>query len=166
MYGASLMFSCSDTSKRVPELNYYVEIKTNQDDSVNNELAAFLAANIPKYKYTFTYRSGQAWPYYAVLELDETISADSLMPPHWYLHKMMIREESTILKNRDHLVRIELMPKSDTILNYRVDIYQMDATALTFSATTGVHFVDSARLPANLSLPEYYLKSIIRYSFK
>lgn len=126
----------------------------------------FLKSEIPKKKYTVTNQSGISWPYYAAIELDETISIDSLMPPHWFLHKMIVRENNFTLKKEDHLVRIQLMPQLDTVLNYQVDIYEMDSTALTLSATTGIHFVDSAAFLDQRSLLDHYLKSIIRYSFK
>lgn len=130
------------------------------------ELATYLEANIPKHKYTITYSSGQAWPYYAALDIDETIAADSLMPPHWYLHKMIMKDSSLILKSEDHLVQIKLMPQPDTIPNYQVDIFEMDSSKLMLTGTTGIHFVDSTEFPTRQSLFDYYLKSIIRYSFK
>lgn len=166
MFIALMGLSCSDSVKRVPERNYYVEIKTNQNNIFNMELATFLQANIPQYKYTITYSSGQAWPYYAALHLDETIAADSLMSPHWYLHKMIMKGSNLILKSEEHLVQIELMPQPDTIPNYQMDIFEMDSSKLMLTATTGVHFVDTTQFPTRQSLFDYYLKSIIRYSFK
>lgn len=160
------MLSCSKSGPGTEERNYYFEISTRQSDKLNMTIADFLTHEIPKKRYTITYQSGLSWPYYAAIELDETISIDSLMPPHWFLHKMIPRENNSTLKKEDHLVRIQLMQQLDTALNYQVDIYVMDSTALTLSATTGIHFVDSAEFTSRQLLFDYYLKSIIRDSFK
>jgi hypothetical protein len=163
---AVAMLSCSENGKRTPERNFYFEIKTYQQNDFSTSLASYLMSNIPQKKYVITNRSGLEWPYYAGLELDETILLDSLMPPHWNVHKMILKDFNSVLKTDDHLVRIDLMPQLDTIPNYRVEIYEMDSTGLTFSASSGIHFIDSTEFSPNLSLSDYCLKSIIRYSFK
>lgn len=160
------MLSCSDKSQRTSERNFYFEIRTYQNNEFSNGLATFLKNRIPQKKYAITNRSALVWPYYAPLELDETISIDSLMPPHWYLHKMIFKDLNSVLKMDDHLVRIDIMPHPDTITNYRVEIYEMDSFGLTFSASSGIHFIDSTEFSSTLSLSDYCLKSIIRYSFK
>ncbi|MEK6781064.1 MAG: hypothetical protein AABY93_05135 [Bacteroidota bacterium] len=166
IFFAAVLFSCSDSSKLAPERNFYFEIKTYQNNAFNNELAAFLKKRIPQQKYTITNRSGLVWPYYEALELNEKISIDSLMPPHWYLHKMIFKDSNSVLKADDHLVRIDVMPQPDTLPNYRVEIYEMDSIRLKFTATSGIHFIDSTEFSSKQSLADYYLKSIVRYSFK
>jgi hypothetical protein len=162
----AVMLACSDGSRHTPERNFYFEIKAYQNNEFNNRLATFLKNRIPQQKYAITNRSGLVWPYYATLELNETISIDSLMPPHWYVHKMIFKNSNSVLEKEDHLVRIDLMPHLDTIPNYRVEIYKMDSTGLAFSASSGIHFVDPAKFSSHQSLHEHCLKAIIRYSFK
>jgi hypothetical protein len=162
----AVMLSCSDNAPPTPERNFYFEIGAYQKNKFSSELAALLKNKIPQQKYAITNRSGMVWPYYQAMELNETISTDSLMPPHWYVHKMIFKDSNSIIEKEDHLVRIDLMPHLDTIPNYRVEIYEMDSIGLTFSASSGIHFVDSTKLPSGLSFNEYCLKSIIRYSFK
>ena len=162
----AVMLSCSQNSQHTPERNFYFEMRTYQNNKFSNELAAFLKNNIPQQKYAITNRSGLAWPYYATLDLNETIALDSLMPPHWYVHKMVLKNLNTALKVDDHMVWIDIMPHPDTIPNYRVEIYEMDSTGLTFSASSGIHFIDSTKFSSTSTLSDYYLESIIRYSFK
>ncbi len=148
-----------------PERNYFVEIKTNQNNEFNNKLVAFLKDKIPQKKYAITNSSGVAWPFYASLNADETIAVDSLMPPHWFIHKMILKEPNSVLQGDDHLVKIELMVKPDTLLNYRVEVYEMNSTQLSLTATSGIHFMDSTKF-SSAGLLDHYLKSILRYSFK
>jgi hypothetical protein len=170
------LLSCSENSGRTPERNYYIEIRTLQGDNYNKAIAEFLRESIPQKKYTITNGSSQAWPYYFELELDENISKDSLMSPHWYIHRMILKDSSLVLTKDDYLVRIDLMPDPDTIPNYLVQIYEIDSSGYKLSATSGIHFVDTAEfyshipktvhIPSHDQLYDHYLKSIIRYSFK
>ncbi len=159
-------FSCSDHTKEVPERKFYFETRTFKNNEFCKDLAVFLNTRIPQQKYAITNRSGVSWPYYEILELDETISRDSLMTPHWYLHKMIFKDSNSTLKRDDHLVRIDVMPYSDTIPNYRVEVYEMDSIGLTLSANSGIHFIDTTKFSSRPLWYEYYLQSIIRYSFK
>lgn len=161
-----IFFSCSEKKTVTPEENFYFEIKVHKNDKYNSDLAKFLNDEIPKKKYTITNSSGLTWPYYAEIDLDETISIDSLMPPHWYLHKMITKDLNSVLEREDHLVKIDLMPQPDTTLNYSLNIYLMDSTGLSLAGTSGIHFVDSTEFLSRPELFDYYLKSIIRYSFK
>jgi len=174
---ALIFLSCSETSRRAPERDYYVEIVSSQTDTFSKDLTEYLATRIPQKKYTFTNGSGTSWPYYAAFELNEDVPIDSLMPPHWYVHKMTIRDCGTTLNRDDHLVRIDVMPDPDTIPNYRVEIYEMDSVGLTLSGSSGIHFIDTVAFfsqshhnPPEFSsrqlLYDHFLKSIIRYSFK
>ncbi len=168
--------SCSKKSRNAPERTYYVEVRRHQTDAFNKELSEYLTSRIPQKKYTFTNRSGMTWPYYAAFELNEDVPIDSLMPPHWYIHKMILKDSTSILLKDDYLVRIDIMPHLDTILNYRVEIYEIDAIGLKLSGSSGIHYVDTVELystfqkTADISphdlLYDHYLKSIIRYSFK
>ena len=148
-----------------PERNYFVEIKTNQNNEFNNKLVTFLKDKIPQKKYAITNSSGVTWPFYASFNADETIAVDSLMPPHWFIHKMILKEANSVLQADDHLVKIELMVQPDTVLNYQVEVYEMDSTLLSLTGTSGVHFIDSTKF-SSASLFDHYLKSILRYSFK
>jgi len=159
-------FGCSGKPQRTPERNFYFDVKVHQNDKFTIGLSAYLNDQIPRKKYTITNRSGLEWPYYAALEPDETIAQDSLMPPHWFLHKMILRDAHTVLHKDDYLVDIHLMPHSDTIPNYLVEISFMDSTGLKVSANSGIHFVDAAELLPGETIYDHLLKSIVRYSFK
>jgi hypothetical protein len=163
---AICLFSCAEKSQPIPERNFYFEIKTHQNDAFTIDLAEFLKDKIPQKKYTITNHSGLTWPFYAALELNESISPDSLMPPHWFLHKMIFRDANAVLEKDDYLVEIHLMPKIDTTANYEVKISKMDSTGLTVSGGSGVHFVDTVELSSRPVIYDHFMKSIIRYSFK
>ena|SRR6478736_6213469 len=174
---ALIFLSCSETSRRAPERDYYVEIVSPQTDTFSKDLTEYLTSRIPQKKYTFTNGSGMSWPYYAAFELNEDVPIDSLMPPHWYVHKMTIRDSLTTLAQDDHLVRIDVMPDPDTIPNYRVEIYEMDTLGWALSGSSGIHYIDTVAFfsqphnnPPEFSsrqlLYDHFLKSIIRYSFK
>ena len=163
---AGCLFSCSEKSQPMPERNFYFEVKTHQNDTFTSGLAEFLKDKIPQKKYTITSQSGLTWPFYASLDLNESIAADSLMPPHWFLHKMIFRDANAVLEKDDYLVEIHLMPKIDTLANYEVKIFMMDSTGLTVSGGSGVHFVDTVEFSSRLAIYDHFMKSIIRYSFK
>lgn len=146
------------------ERNFYFEIHNH--DRSSNQLADYLANHISYNKYTITNRSGLQWPFYLELKPNENIPKDSLMPPHWFLHKMIPKKLDQKLKIDEYLVRIDLSPKLDTLPNYSVEIFRMDSTGLVLSARTGVHYLDSTEFATRETLNELYLKSIIRYSFK
>ncbi|MBL7873115.1 MAG: hypothetical protein JNM78_15970 [Cyclobacteriaceae bacterium] len=162
----SLVFACTTKTNQSPEKNFYFEVKAHQTNQFTNSLSHFLKDKIPKQKYTITNQSGKKWPYYQGLELNETIPIDSLMPPHWYLHKMIPLEMDYKLTRDDHLVRIELMLQADTLPNYRVDIFENESNKLSLSATSGVHYIDSTSFPTRKLIYDQFLQSIIRYSFK
>jgi len=159
-------FSCSKNSDNTPERNYYVEIRLHQDDQFSNELSRYLATRIPQKKYTITNRSGLTWPYYVDLDLSEDIPKDSLMPPHWFIHKMILGDSTSLHSSDEHLVRIDLMTLSDTISNYMVRVYESDSLGLVLSASSGIHFIDTTEFSSRDHLYDHFLKSIIRYSFK
>jgi len=176
-FAITLLSCTSQKEQRIaPDSNYYLEIRTHQSDPINTELAEYLTAKIPQKKYTFTNTSGKKWPYYAAFDLDQDIPIDSLMAPHSHLHKMILGDSNSLRLNDDHLVRIDIMPYPDTLLNYQVQIFEMDSTGLTLTGGSGIHFIDTVELYPSFNtftkfslhdlLYDHYLKSIIRYSFK
>jgi len=155
---------CSSSDKNAPERNFYYEIKNR--DSSSFKLSEYLRNHISNHKYTITNHSGLDWPFYKELQTDEAIPKDSLMPPHWYVHRMVFKKPDQQIGFNEFLVQIDLSPKPDTLPNYSVEIFRMDSTGLTLSARTGLHYIDSSEFTTRESLNEVYLKSIIRYSFK
>jgi hypothetical protein len=161
-----MLIACQTNSKHAPDRNFYFEIITHDNSELSTELAEFLKEQIPKKKYTITNHSGLSAPFYKELDLDEKISSDSLMPPHWYLHKMTPFENNIEIRRDEFLVKIDLLPQADTLPNYSVKIFRMDSTGLTLSAETGIHYIDSTEFTSKASLLDTYLRSVIRYSFK
>jgi hypothetical protein len=155
--------ACSSNQK-IPERNFYFEIQSH--DPSSNQLADYLRNHISYNRYTITNQSGLEWPFYKELKPDEDIPKDSLMPPHWFLHKMIPKKSKQQLEINEYLVRIDLLPKSDTLPNYSVEIFRMDSAGLVLSARSGIHYIDSTEFSPPQGLNELYLKSIIRYSFK
>jgi hypothetical protein len=168
LFCLTLLSFCTNpvSESRTPEKDFYYEIHANSEDPFTQELSLYLTEQIPKKKYTFTNRSSQFWPYYEAIPLDSTLPADSLMPPHWYLHVMIPKEKDSDLKMGDHLVKIDLVANADTPGSYEVKVFEQDSTGLTLTGTSGVHFVDTASFKGKEETFEHYLKSIIRYSFK
>jgi hypothetical protein len=164
--GMVILYNCSPKKKLAPDRNFYFEIIRHGESESSHELAAYLKEQIPTKKYTITNLSGLIWPFYKEIDLDESISQDSLMPPHWYLHKMTPFETINQIKRDEFLVRIDLLPQPDTLPNYSVKILKMDSTGLTLSAESGIHYIDSTEFTSKDSLFDFYLRSIIRYSFK
>jgi hypothetical protein len=75
-------------------------------------------------------------------------------------------ESGKKLKPGEHLVRISLQTIGDTFPNYKLDMYEMDSTGLAFTATTGVHYIDTTGNKNRTDIFRYCLQAIVRYSFK
>src|SRR5579885_1089351 len=103
--------NCSPKRNLAPDRNFYFEVITHDDGEFSTGLSTYLNSRIPKKKYTITNHSGLTWPFYKELDLDEHIVKDSLMPPHWYLHKMIPFSKGQQLKRDEFLVKIDLLPK-------------------------------------------------------
>ena len=161
-----ILTACSAKREYAPDRNFYVEVITHQTDDASLNLATYTKEQIPQKKYTITNHSGMIWPFYKELELHERIPKDSLMPPHWFVHRMILLKMVEEIRPDEFLVRIDVMPHADTLPNYNVRIFRKDSTGLELSGQSGIHFLDSAEFASPNNLPEVYLKSIIRYSFK
>lgn len=158
--------NCSPQKKYAPDRNFYFEVVAHDEGEFSTGLSTYLKSHIPAKKYTITNHSGLTWPFYKELNLDEKIVQDSLMPPHWYLHRMIPFSPGEKIKPNEFLVKIDLLPHPDTLPNYNVTIFKMDSVGLSLSAETGVHYIDSTEFNSRNSLFDIYLRSIIRYSFK
>jgi hypothetical protein len=161
-----LVAACQSDKRYAPDRSFYFEIINHGKDDASVTLASSIEEQIPQRKYTITNHSGLTWPFYKELELDERISKDSLMPPHWFVHRMIPFKKNQLIKPNEFLVRIEVLPKHDTLPNYSVEIFRMDSTGLSLSGQSGIHYIDSTEFASSHQLFEIYLKSIIRYSFK
>ena len=158
--------NCSRKEKLAPDRNFYFEVITHDSTEFSIALATYLKSHIAEKKYTITHHSGMTWPFYKELGLNEEIVQDSLMPPHWFLHKMIPATRQQEISRDEFLVKIDLQPKRDTLPNYSVTIFKMDSVGLSLSAETGIHYIDSTEFYSQNSLFETYLRSIVRYSFK
>ena len=158
--------ACTSNDKYAPNRNFYFEVITHRTDAVSTKLADYVSNQIPLKNYTITNRSGMKWPFYKELNPFERILKDSLMPPHWFVHRMLPYKKDALIKLDEYLVRIDILPQPDTLPNYNVRIFKKDSTGLTLSGQSGIHYIDSSEFSSPSSLLEVYLKSIIRYSFK
>lgn len=162
---SGFLIACQPKNNGAPDRNFYFEVIALDNDEASLRLAQYLKEQIPAKKYTITNHSGLTWPFYRELDPKEKISRDSLMPPHWFVHKMILLKDQQIGRD-EFLVKIRVFPHQDTVPNYSVDIFRMDSTGLSLSGQTGVHYIDSTEFSSENSLREFFLKSIIRYSFK
>lgn len=158
--------NCSPKKKIAPDRNFYFEVTTHDNTELSVALATYLKSHIAEKKYTITHHSGMTWPFYKELGLNEEIVQDSLMPPHWFVHRMIPATHQQEINRDEFLVKIDLQPKRDTLPNYSVTIFKMDSVGLSLSAETGIHYIDSTEFSSKNSLFETYLRSIVRYSFK
>ena len=161
-----LVVACTLDKRYASDRNFYFEIVTHQKDEASLKLSTYIKEQISQKKYTITNHSGLTWPFYKELQLDERILKDSLMPPHWFVHRMILFKKDRDIKLDEFLVRIDVQPQPDTIPNYSVEIFRKDSTGLRLSAQSGIHYIDSTEFTTIEQLFQVYLKSIIRYSFK
>ena len=165
---SGILAACSSSpAHNAPDRNFYFEIinHPHPGDTFAIQLSGYLARNISKHKYTITGQSGTHWPFYKELSPRGNIPADSLMPPHWFVHRMIPMMRNQRLEIDEYLVRIDLVPQRDTLPNYSVQVFKMDTAGLVLTGSSGIHYVGPSDFPPDV-LPEYFLKSIIRYSFK
>ena len=127
-----------------PDRNFYFEVKSNSSSVKADQYRKYLLENIPKYKYSITNASGQTWPFYQAFDLDEAVAQDSLMPPHWFIHKMIPFNDRVEIKEDEFMVRIEIFVFPDTIPNYGVTIFRKQGNELTLSGSSGTHFIESS----------------------
>ena len=162
-----LVVKCDSKKEGVaPDVNFYYSVQFPDLDSVKIH-ADYISEQIPLHKYAITNASGYSWPFYQEFSLDETVMSDSLMPPHWFIHKMKpIKGARYKIKEGEYHVVIDLYPQLDTLPNYNVKIYQMEGDSLRLSANTGIHYILSNEYHSNEELSSLLLESIIRYSFK
>jgi hypothetical protein len=161
-----VLCGCNPRGDYAPDRNFYFEVIPHRFDEQSKKLADYLEKQIPRKKYTITNQSGLEWPFYKELNLDEQILRDSLMPPHWFMHRMIPFTKGQVINTDEFLVRIEVQPMVDTIPNYSVEIFRRDSTGLSLSGQSGIHFIDTTEFATNDQLFQIYLQSIIRYSFK
>ena len=164
-----VLTSCQEQDKTLaPEINFYYDIQVHSSGEEAKFNALFLKTNIPRYKYAITNGSGSTWPFYQSIELNESVKKDSLMPPHWFVHKMIAQAEinNKIPGPGEYLVQIDLYPIPDTITNYKVTIFKMDDNILQLSATSGIHYIQPEEYTSKDELSRILLESVLRYSFK
>ena len=144
---------------------YYVQIRCVLPDEECLKIKKHLEEGIPKYKYTFTNKSAKTWPYYKAYELDAQVPIDSLMPPHWQLHRLILFAAKDSSNYADHLIHIDLFSTADGVPDYTVSTFNMTPTDSSLVATSGLHNVAPSDT-GTLSMEEFILRSVIRYSFK
>jgi hypothetical protein len=163
---ATVLASCIFKKKDMaPDKNYYFSIEIPPNNGKAEMIRDFLSTSIPTKKYTITNSSGMHWPYYQSFDLEEEVNPDSLMPPHWFVHRMVLNKQSDTIPIGDNFVRIEICPRTDTLLNYNVSVFAMKNHGLEMTATSGIHFLDTCRHTTNDML-QLLQQSMLRYSFK
>lgn len=163
------IFCCACDQSKVkiaPEIMYYFEVKCGLPEPECYELKQSLEKSIPLYKYTITHQSGKKWPYYQAFETRVPVPADSLMPPHWQVHRMVLKKDGEKINQGKYLVQIDIFSVPDTIPDFNVTIYKMERSGLSLSATSGIHYVDMILKDSTLTFQDTFLKYILRYSFK
>lgn len=159
-----LLSECTSPRRNyAPEKNYYFSVSASPNNLQTEKLKKYIEFKIPKQKYTITNQSGLTWPYYRAFELDEPVIQDSLMSPHWFIHRMLPLDEEKEIEVGAHLVNIEL--GNDSILYYHLIVFTQQENGLRLTANTGKHFIDSAHFE-KINWPNYLLQSIVRDSFK
>ncbi len=149
-----------------PDRNFYFTVESNSTSEVAVRNKLHLEEYIPEYKYAITNSSGNSWPYYQAMKLDDEIDLDSLMPPHSFIHKMIPLQKGQKIEENEFVVHIEMFPLSDTIPNYSVSIYRKEKNELILSAKTGIHFIQPNEFNSQSELSVLFLQNILRYSFK
>ena len=161
-----ILIACGGSGNYAPDRNFYFEVVSSDSSGASGALGGFLREEIPKHKYTITRQSGLTWPFYRELGLNEKIARDSLMPPHWFVHRMVPYRNGESIRKDEYLVRIYVMPDPKATPNYSIDIFRMDSTGLTLSGRADIHYIDSSEFRLQGSVYDLYLKSVVRYSFK
>ncbi len=149
-----------------PDRNFYFQVKSNSSTPTANQYRKYLLENIPKHKYSITNASGQTWPFYQAFDLDEEVAQDSLMPPHWFIHRMVPFDDHVEIKEDEFLVTIEIFVLPDTVPNYAVSVFRKQGNDLTLSGSSGTHFIGPSEYKSDADLQESFLKHTVRYSFK
>lgn len=144
---------------------FYFEVNCRHPGPHCLEAKRLLDQEIPKYKYSFTYGSSRAWPYYKAFGLDEQVPLDSLLPPHTQVHQLIPYAEKPLLGGAGFLVVVDLYTQSDSIPDYIVNVYRLDTSPPQLSGTSALQLAQQ-RPGMTLSMPEILLKSVIRFSFK
>lgn len=155
------LLGCSFEDDNIAKDKIY-HFSVSSQSATASELTAYLIENMDNKRVAITNRSGQAWPYYEIIEEDKKVLIDSLMPPHKVVHRLKAKSGQAI-KNGEYYLDIKVMIIPDTLPNYELYIYKMDSMELKLSAQTGVHFIENQ--PSS-ELYEFFLKSLVRYSFK
>ncbi len=162
------LISCKTNNENIaPDKNFYYSIEFPTENPEAQLHAAYIAERIPQFKYAITNSSGYHWPFYQSFDRDENVAIDSLMPPHWFTHKMIpAGKQKSEIDEGDYYVMISLYPEPDTLPNYNVIVYKMEVDSLHLSATTGVHYIQPQEYTSNASLSQLLLETVLRYSFK
>lgn len=143
--------------------NFYFTITSPSKNTTN--LVRFLKENMNNKRVTITYRSGEVWPFYYILDEDEKLPYDSLMPPHYYIHAMKELDGDEILPG-EYFVDIQVMPVPDTIPNYELTVFLMDSLGLKATGHIATHYLEASQAADSTLIYDTILKSLIRYSFK
>ena len=164
---ASLCWSiagCSGEKDNVAKDKIYYYTVTSPVDSVS-DLVHFLRKNLNNKRVAITNGSGLAWPFYKVIEPNEDLPLDSLMPPHHFVHLLREKGDNKIAP-QEYYIDIRVMIETGSQPSYELFIYKMTPTGLELTAKTGIHHLNASSFEDKASLYDLFLKSIIRYSFK
>lgn len=142
---------------------FYYTVSSPSKNTAN--LIHFLNENINNKRVTITNQSGLTSPFYYVLNDDEKLPYDSLMPPHYFIHAMKKKNDNEIPPG-DYFVDFKVMLEADTLPNYELTVFLMDSEGLKRTGYITRHYIDPILSADSALLYDTFLKSLIRYSFK
>ena len=155
--------SCISTSSVAPEVIFYYQIEIINADPAAHIIMQELEQSFPLRKYAITNSSGYTKPFYQEFVLNYDVAADSLMPPHTFVHKMQPFNGEIIPETASRLLKIHLFPEREP--SYSMEIYLWESKSWNFLAQTGIHPINSQGLDYQ-ELTAKFRESIIQFSFK
>ena len=148
-----------------PTETVYFEVSCLSAGPQCAEVKAYLEAELPKYTYAFTRRSSPEWPFFHAFELEDAVPLDSLEPPHSHLRRFLPVADPSARSKAQYLIRIELYSQTDTIPDYKVNVFSITSEEPQLIGTSDVHRAENPG-HSSLSTRDIILKSVIRYSYK
>jgi len=147
------------------EVTFYFQIENQGTTAFSNTLKNQLEREFPTKKYAITNSSGNVWPFYEEIPMDQHVYKDSLMTPHTFIH-VMKKEEGQPKKEGDRMMKIIIFPNGNPDPAYSMAIFEWKNQDWSFEAQTGLEPIDSSLFSTDNQLISIFKKSILRYSFK
>ena len=161
-----LLISCQAPVKnRARDFTYFLElIDSSSDQRYKDSFFREIEDEILDKKYAITKKSEGSWPFYQVFEKDQSVSLDSLTPPHVATH-LFLRDLSDNATEGDYRVTVVFRDPENEMVNFDQYNYILEGTGWKIVANTGNHSLTPQKMKG-LPPSETASKIIIRYSFK